>query len=128
MFLHARGVIKRRLEAAKAEADQVGAAIDGAADQVGAAAAEARRTLAERARAEFVAAFDRFRGALHALEADGEHVAQDVVDGIDRPAADVDAALRTAAAGLEADQTAARDAEHKDDQAARDLVDPASRL
>ncbi len=128
MFLHARGVIKRRLAAAKADAAKADAAVDGAADQVEAAATEAKRTIAERARADFLAAFDRFHAAMDALAADSEEVAGAVAAGIDRPFADVDAALRRAHAGLEADQARERSAEHAADQAARDQVDPASKL
>ena len=128
MFLHARGVIKRRLEAAKAEASKAGAAIDGAADQVGAAAVTAKRTIAERARDEFLAAYDRFQASMHALEADSEGAADKVVQGIAVPFADVAAALSKAHGDLAADAAGARSEEHAEDQAARDQVDPASRL
>lgn len=124
MFLHARGVIKRRLAAAKAEADKAAGALDAGADQVGQAAEATKRSLAEAARAEFVAAFDRFDAVLRALEADTEGAAVDVIKGIDRPVAALDRALGAAGVHVAGDESAARDLEHADSQAAIDATHP----
>ena len=124
MFLTARGVIKRRWAEAAAKAKEAGQAIAGAADQAATAVGDEKRTLAERARAEFLAGYDRFMAALHALEADSEGAAVDVLAGIDRPVEAIGQALERAQKGLEGDEAGARQVEHADDQAARVELDP----
>ncbi len=128
MFLHARGVIKRRLEAAKAEASKASSAIESATDQVGAAAQSAKRTMLEAAKADLHAAFDRFHALMRDLEADSSESAGIIVGELGEPFSAAGRALGEARAALEADASAARAAEHADDQAARDQLDLGARL
>lgn len=119
MFLTSRGIIKRRLAKAAADAQQAGAKIDGAAEQVETAAGDAKRTLAERARADFLAGYDRFMAALQDLDAHVDGAAAAVLKGVDRPFEDIGKALDRAQHDLEAGEAAAHEAQHADDSAAR---------
>lgn len=108
MFLHARQIIRRRLKAAaekaRAAEQAAAAAVEKTAEEL---AADARKA-AEVARADFIAAFDRFNATLHALEAHGQGGAAVVVEAIDRPVGAIDQALEHAGVDLEAADAKAR--------------------
>lgn len=95
-FLQRRAVIRRRLQKAAADlaagVDQVGAKLEGNA-----------HAEAEKARAEFVAAFHRFEATLHELEGRADGGVADIVEGIDVPIHAIDQALDRAGVDLGAD-------------------------
>lgn len=110
MMLHRRSLIRRAALKAEAAAREVGAKVEKTAEEL---AAE-RRAIAEAARKEFVAAYDRFAATLRDLSAHGDDAADAVVEGMERPIADVEHALDVAHTDLEAQAEKAREAEGAD--------------
>ena len=128
MFLHARGVLKRRLAAAAAQAKEGAQSIESAADQTGTAIGDAKRTAIAKARDELHAAFDRFHALMRDLEADAADSAGIIVGELGEPFNAAGRALDQARASLETDGAQARADEKADNEKARAAVDPASRL